>query len=84
MLPKKSNHLLYLVDWDVPREPQSHRRAFYRYLEKLKLQMDLFGRMSTKSVLVTTDQRLAEKIYRLACQFGVANIYIAEKFNVDL
>lgn len=84
MLLKKSDQHFYIVDWDIPSEPTSKRRAFYRHLEKLKLNLGLFSKMSTKSVLVTIDRRLAQRVYNLASQYGVANIYIAKELDENL
>lgn len=72
---KKTDQHFFIVDYDVPREPQSKRRAFYRKLSKIKQKMGLFGKMSTKSVLITTDKALAAQTYRLAKTYGRANIY---------
>ena len=72
---------LYIVDYDVPREPKSKRRAFYRHLAKIRKQMGLFGKMSTMSVLITIDRHLAEKVYYLASKYGRANIYVGRKLD---
>lgn len=72
---KKNNQHLYIVDYDVPREPQSRRRAFYRQLSKLKEKMGLFGKISTNSVVVTTERVLATEVYNLAKTYGKANLY---------
>lgn len=82
---KKTNQHLYIVDYDVPREPQSKRRAFYRRLSKLKEKINLFGKMSTKSVVTTTDRALATQIYNLAKTYGgKANFYFGfRKYDDD-
>ena len=67
---------LYIVDYDVPRCPQSKRRAFYRKMSKLKKEMGLFGKMSTMSVVTTTDSQMAKQIYDLARKYGNANLYV--------
>jgi len=72
---RKTNQNLYIVDYDIPRKPQSKRRAFYRQLTKIKHKMGLLGKMSTMSVIVTPDRALAAQIYDLAKRYGTANLY---------
>lgn len=69
------DNTLFIVDYDIPRRPQSKRRAFYRKLMKLKEKMGLFGKMSTMSVLITADPVMAREVYRLAKEYGSANLY---------
>lgn len=73
---KKTSQHFFIVDYDVPREPQSKRQAFYRQLSKIKQKMGLFGKMSTMSVVVTADRTLATEIYLLAKKYGRANLYL--------
>jgi hypothetical protein len=80
LLKRRQN--LFIIDFDVPREPKSKRMAFYRQLTKIRKQMGLFGKMSTMSVLVTVDRHLAEKVYYLASQYGQANIYVGRKLDI--
>ena len=80
----QGKRLLYLVDWDVPVQPKSKRRAFYRHLKELMKKMGLFGEMSTESVLITVDRRLAEKVYFLASQYGQANFYVGWKLDEEV
>jgi len=72
---RKTNQNLFIIDYDIPRKPQSKRRAFYRRLAKIKHKMGLLGKMSTMSVLVTPDRALATQIYGLAKRYGRANLY---------
>lgn len=71
----------YIVDYDIPANPSRRRRGFYRALKKLKEGMDLYGRMSTMSVLITVDREFAESVYLLAMQYGRANMYEARKLG---
>jgi len=72
---KKVGRVFFIIDYDVPRLPQSKRRVFYRRLAKLKEKMGLFGKMSTMSVVITADRALATQIYNLAKKYGKANLY---------
>jgi len=72
---RKTNQNLYIIDYDIPRNPQSKRRAFYRQLTKIKHKMGLLGKISTMSVLVTPDRATAMQIYDLAKKYGRTNLY---------
>lgn len=72
---EKTDQPLFIIDYDIPLEPQSKRRAFYRKLSKIKQKMGLFGKTSTLSVLITADRALAAQIYDLAKMYGRANLY---------
>lgn len=73
---KKIDQVLFIVDYDVPREPSSKRRTFYREMTKMKKKMGLFAKMSTMSVIVTTNRALATQIYHLVKTYGgKANFY---------
>jgi len=54
----------WLVDWDIPLEPHSNRRRFYRRLKKALDELNgdkiLYSSMS---VVVTSSRKLAEAIY---------------------
>jgi len=80
---RKTNQNLYIIDYDIPRKPQSKRRAFYRQLTKIKHKMGSLGKISTMSVLVTPDQALATQIYDLARKYGKANLYLGFRKGDD-
>jgi len=54
----------WLVDWDIPLEPHSNRRHFYRALKKALDELNgdkiLYSSMS---VVVTSSKKLANRIY---------------------
>ena len=72
---------VWIVDWDIPLEPHSRRRAFYRALKKLRKGFGLEGSLSTASVLIVEDEELAWKVYELASSHGRSNIYQAIQRN---
>ena len=63
---------VYIVDYDIPKDPPSQRVQFYRDLKKVNGQ----GNFSTKSVICTEEKELAEAVYWLVIAFGGrVNIY---------
>lgn len=72
---------LYIIDYDIPRDPASNRVAFYRHLAKLKKAYGYEGE-SSRSVLKTRDSDLAFRIYELALSYGGrANVWKATKLT---
>ena len=77
----ETDRIIYIVDYDIPRLPQSRIRAFYRQMAKLKARMALFGKMSTQSVVITSDRALAEQVFSLAVSYGKGNIYVGQPLS---
>jgi len=72
-----SEHV-WLVDYDISTVDQARRRAFYRELAKLKARLGLCGKMSSASVVWTSDRGLAEEVFKVASQYArTANLYEA-------
>ena len=69
---------VWIVDWDIPTE---RRALFYYHLNKIKRRHELYGSMSSQSVMVLEEPSVAEAVYRLAARFGHANLYRAEKLR---
>jgi len=69
---------VWIVDWDLPENPPSRRRAFYRRLSQLCRQANGPWERSTQSVMKTLDRRLALRVYALASGFGRSNLYEAK------
>lgn len=66
------------MDYDVSTVDQARRRRFYRDLARLKVRLGLQGKMSTASVVFTSDRGLAEEVFKVACQYAkTANLYRA-------
>ena len=86
---------LYLVDYDVPVEVRGRfyyalRTALAAYLRRQRVFKSLEEAWdyaveggayvrSTQSVIVTDDEGIAWTVYRVASEYGTANIYRAEK-----
>jgi len=70
---------VYIIDWDISLT--KNRRQFYRKLAKLRAKMNLHGRMSTMSVLVTRDEHLARRVFELVIKYHRANLYRAVKIG---
>jgi hypothetical protein len=63
---------VYIVDYDVPREPAGKRVQFYRDLKRVSDSL----KYSTRSVLYTKERELAEAVYWLVMAYnGTANMY---------
>ena len=72
---QRDEDLVYIVDWDLRMDPAWRRVYFYKKLRKLRAKFGLHGHMSTKSVLIVKDEKLAWAIHNLALEFGRSNIY---------
>jgi hypothetical protein len=57
---------VYIVDYDIPREPASKRVQFYRHLRKMSIEPEY----STRSVFRTGEKELAEALYWLVVAHG--------------
>ncbi|MGC1122438.1 MAG: hypothetical protein WBA22_15205 [Candidatus Methanofastidiosia archaeon] len=67
---------VYIVDYDIPREPDSKRVQFYRDLRKMGNSL----KYSTRSVFRTEEKELAEAVYWLVVAHGGAvNMYKGEQ-----
>ena len=73
-----TDQTVFIVDYDIPLEPAWRRVYFYKKLKKLRASHDLTGKLSTQSVLIVQDEKLARDVHRLAADFGKSNIYRAE------
>jgi len=68
----------WVCDYDLSVNDQNRRRAFYREVAKLKEKLHLHGRMSSASVVFTSDKQVAQEIYKIACKYAkTANLYRA-------
>ena len=74
---------VFIVGWDIPKEPAWRRIYFYKKLRKLREGYGLGDRVSKKSVLVVQDERLARDIHALATEYGKSNIYKAEPVKTE-
>jgi predicted NAD/FAD-binding protein len=63
------NEPVYIIDWDVV-SVGPERFAFYRQLAKLKKELGLQGTMSSMSVMITSDEGLAERVFQIAKQYA--------------
>ena len=72
---------VFIVDYDIPSKPVSAHTRFYRSLSLLKKRFGYEG-ASSDSVLKTSDQLLAIKIYELAIAYGgQATVWKATKLT---
>lgn len=62
----------YLVDWDIPMQ---RRRMFYYNLNKIKVKHELVGSMSSQSVFIVADIKLAREVHDLASSYGLSHLY---------
>jgi hypothetical protein len=69
---------LFIVDWDIPSQPTTLRRMFYYHLNKIKNNHNLVGSMSSRSVFMVQDKKLAQEVYSLASKYGHTSLYQAE------
>jgi len=68
----------WIVDYDISTGNPNGRRAFYREIARLKKEFELHGKMSTDSVVFTSDRELAYEIFSIACRYAKrANLYRA-------
>ncbi len=68
--------LIYLVDYDIPREPASKRMRFYRKFRDLRRKHKLFmSKFSTRSVFYTRNKAVAADVYNLASKYGRSHLY---------
>ncbi|MGD2250949.1 MAG: hypothetical protein PVF58_21330 [Candidatus Methanofastidiosia archaeon] len=58
---------MYIVDYDIPKEPAGKRVQFYRDLKKVN---DGQCNFSTMSVICTEEKELAEAVYWLVIGHG--------------
>ena len=72
---------MFIVDWDIPSKPAWRRVYFYKKLRKVRKAFGLEGRMSTMSVLIVQDEKLAWAVHNLASQYGRSNIYRGVPLN---
>jgi hypothetical protein len=67
---------VYIVDYDIPREPTGKRVQFYRDLKKMSIEPEY----SIRSVFRTEEKELAEAVYWLVVAHGGAvNMYKGEQ-----
>jgi hypothetical protein len=59
--------IVYIVDYDIPKDPAGKRVQFYR---DLKMVNDGQGNFSTMSVICTHKRELAEAVYWLVTAYG--------------
>ena len=65
----------WIVDYDIPEQPSSSRRRFYRRRNKIYFDQHKEIISSTASVLVCKNYALAKSVYDLARRYGKANLY---------
>jgi len=70
---------LYVVDYDIPVQPQAERRAFYRGLHRILREHGIIADRSTQSVWVLDSREIAQEIYKLAQNYGHSNLYTATR-----
>ncbi|MGD2251187.1 MAG: hypothetical protein PVF58_22540 [Candidatus Methanofastidiosia archaeon] len=58
---------MYIVDYDIPKDPAGKRVQFYRDLKKVN---DGQCNFSTMSVICTHKRELAEAVYWLVTAYG--------------
>ncbi|MGD2251108.1 MAG: hypothetical protein PVF58_22145 [Candidatus Methanofastidiosia archaeon] len=64
---------MYIVDYDIPKEPAGKQVQFYRDLKKVN---DGQCNFSTMSVICTEERELAEAVYWLVIGYGgTVNMY---------
>jgi spermidine synthase len=79
----KSNskrEMVWLVDYDLPVH-ESCRQDFYRQVRKVMNETGLANTSSSKSVIVTKNEKTAQTVYNLAKQCGRAHLYEAKQVN---
>jgi len=69
---------VYIVDYDIPRDPPGKRVQFYRDLKKVNGQCNF----STMSVICTEEKELAEAVYWLVTAYGgKVNMYKGKEIH---
>ena len=77
MAAQKVQETFFIVDWDLPLTKE--RFGFYRSLKKLRKEMNVEEEMSSKSVLITEDEKFALAVYDIAAKYAVLfHIYTAK------
>jgi hypothetical protein len=72
---------VYVVDYDIPREPAGKRVQFYRDLRKINTGL----KYSTKSVFRIEEKELAEAVYWLVIAYGgIVNMYKGEEVFLSM
>ena len=71
----------YVVDYDIPVDPQAKRRAFYRALHKTLRAYEIEADRSTQSVWIIDNKKIAEAIHSLAASYGTSHLYQATQVN---
>jgi hypothetical protein len=70
---------MYIVDYDIPREPAGKRVQFYRDSKKMSIEPEY----STRSVFRTEEKELAEALYWLVIAHGgTVNMYKGEEVSL--
>ena len=70
----------FVVDYDIPVEPNSQRMKFYRALWRVLEEHQVpETERSTASVFISGSQPVAEAIHNLASRYGHSNLYQAVK-----
>jgi hypothetical protein len=62
-----ASSILWLIHWDIGLD--KNRFRFYRALKRLQKEMGLYGEMSSMSVMITYDEKLARRVFDLASRF---------------
>lgn len=73
--------LLWVVDYDIPVDSVSERRAFYRALHEVLRSHDIVADRSTQSVWILDNEAIANEIHVLACKFGKSHLYSASRLD---
>lgn len=74
-----SERIVWIVEYDIPVEPASKRRAFYRAVHKELEAKKIKWKWTGRSVIVTPKKELAQTIHELAKQYGKSHLYKATK-----
>ncbi len=70
---------VWIVEYDIPVEPASKRRAFYRAVHRELDAKKIRWKWTGRSVIVTPNKDLAQIIHNLAKQYGKSHLYKATK-----
>ena len=74
--------LYWVVDYDIPVQPHSKRRAFYRALHRILREHEITADRSTQSVWIMDNKGIAEEIHTLALSYGRSHLYTATRIDL--
>lgn len=73
--PESDAPEMWIVDYDIPQNPASRRRQFYRRRQRVCAAQHGHIAYSTNSVLLCRTKALAVAVHDLANEYGKSHLY---------